>query len=313
MWTTITIILLVILFILWKMFIVVEMRHEVIKERLGKYSETLKPGFHFLIPFLDRAAYQQEMREQVLDVPSQKCITSDNIMVEVDGILYLKVMDAYKASYGIEHYRGACVNLAQTTMRSEIGKMSLDNTFSERDIINENIVREIDKASEPWGVKVMRYEIKDITPSGQVIETMERQMEAERDKRAAIIRSSGEKDYKINISEGEKLKAINISEGEKARRIAVAEGLSREITLIAEASSNGIKMISEAISQPGGSVAVRMQLIEQYVRELSRILRDADVTVVPAELANIKGFFEGLNRVGTGFSNAGADNAAAEK
>ena len=170
LWTIFLVLVLVAVIVLTKMFIIVTMREEVILERLGKFKKKLEPGFHFLIPFIDRAAYRQEMREQVIDVPSQRCITRDNIEVEVDGLVYLKVMDSYKASYGINDYRIASVNLAQTTMRSEIGKITLDDTFSEREAMNENIVREIDKASDPWGIKVMRYEIKDIEPSNEVVQ-----------------------------------------------------------------------------------------------------------------------------------------------
>ena len=174
LWTTILIVIVLSYFVLTRLFQIVEFREEIIQERLGKYKKTLKPGFHFLIPFVDRPAYDQEMREQVIDVPSQTCITKDNIEVAVDGLVYLKVMDSYKASYGISNYQAAAVNLAQTTMRSEIGKMTLDDTFSERDKMNENIVREIDKAADPWGIKVMRYEIKNINPSGEIVDTMER-------------------------------------------------------------------------------------------------------------------------------------------
>ncbi|MEP5048079.1 MAG: paraslipin, partial [Balneola sp.] len=181
----------VLYFILTRLFIIVEMREEVIQERLGKYKKNLKPGFHFLIPGFDRPAYRREMREQVLDVPSQTCITKDNIEVAVDGLVYIKVMDAHKASYGINNYQAASINLAQTTMRSEVGKITLDDTFSEREAMNENIVREIDKAAGPWGIKVLRYEIKNIRPSNEIVDTMEKQMEAEREKRAEITHSEG--------------------------------------------------------------------------------------------------------------------------
>lgn len=298
MWTGITITILIILFILWKMFLVVEMRHAVVRERLGKFRDILKPGFHFMVPFLDRAAYTVEMREEVLDVPSQSCITQDNIQVQVDGVLYLKVMDAYKASYGIEDYRRACVNLAQTTMRAEIGKISLDHTFSGREAINDSIVRELDKASDPWGVKVLRYEIKDITPTTNVIDTMERQMEAERDKRAQIIASTGQKQFKINLSSGDRQSAINLSEGEKQKRINEAHGRAKEIELLAGATAQGIREIAEAIGQPGGSDAVKLRIVEQFIYQLQRILADSDISVVPAGLANIQGMFEGLGEVG---------------
>lgn len=300
MWTAILILILVGLVVFWKMFIIVEMREEVIMERLGKYKRTLKPGLHFLIPFVDRPAYRQEMREQVIDVPPQRCITKDNIEVEVDGLVYLKVMDSYKASYGINNYRIAAINLAQTTMRSEVGKITLDDTFSERDKMNESIVREIDKASNPWGIKVMRYEIKDIEPSGEVIQTMEKQMEAEREKRAEITESTGERDARVNTSEGERKSAILQSEGARKKRINEAKGKAREVELLAQASANGIERIAEAVAQPGGPIAVKARLIEQYVDELGQIIDDANVSVLPVEAANLKTFFEGAEMVSGG-------------
>jgi len=273
------------------------MREKVIVERFGKYHDTLDPGFHFVIPFVDRVAYRHETREQVLDVPHQKCITKDNIEVEVDGIVYLKVMDAYKASYGINDYRLAAVNLAQTTMRSEVGKITLDDTFSERDSMNEAIVEELDKASDPWGVKVLRYELKDIQPSQDIVHTMEQQMEAERDKRAEITKSSGKRDAQINTSEGEREASILMSEGRRQQRINEAEGEARETELLAAATANGIERVAEAISQPGGSLAVKMRLTEQFIDRLGEVVDGADVSVLPMEAANLKSFFEGASEV----------------
>lgn len=295
-----TLVVLAALFVVWKTFIVVPMRENVIKERLGKYVGSLKPGFHFMVPFVDRAAYRHEMREQVIDIPPQSCITRDNIQVEVDGIVYLKVVDARKASYGIGDFRAATVNLAQTTMRSEIGKLDLDDTFSERDKINEAIVREIDKASDPWGIKMTRYEIMNINPSRRVIDTMEKQMEAEREKRAEITRSTGEKEATIAISEGQRQEAVNLSEGARQRRINEAEGQAQEIRTLAEASAEGVRLIAAAINKPGGRLAVRTRLIEQFVDQLGSILNAADVSVVPTGLANLKGFFRGLSEVSDG-------------
>lgn len=281
--------LIVLIVFVRKTFIVVTMREEVIKERLGKYVATLKPGFHFLIPFVDSAAYTREMREQVLDVPSQACITNDNIQVEVDGLVYIKVGDAFKASYGIGNYKAAAVNLAQTTMRSEIGKMTLDQTFSERETLNSKIVQEIDKASDSWGIKVLRYELKNISPSRTVIDTMEKQMEAERSKRAEVTLSSGEREARIKISEGERMYNINISEGEKQKRINEANGRAQAITLIATATAEGVENISAAINEPGGQVAVESQLLEQFIHEYGGILEEADVSVLPGDLADLKG------------------------
>ena len=297
MWTLLLLVLAVTVFVVYNTFIIVEMREKVIVERFGKYHDTLEPGFHFVIPFVDRVAYRHETREQVLDVPHQKCITKDNIEVEVDGIVYLKVMDAYKASYGINDYRLAAVNLAQTTMRSEVGKITLDDTFSERDAMNEAIVEELDEASDPWGVKVMRYELKDIQPSQDIVLTMEQQMEAERDKRAEITTSSGDRDAQINTSEGEREASILMSEGRRRQRINEAKGEARETELLAEARAHGIERVADAIAQPGGSLAVKMRLTEQFIDRLGEVVDGANVSVLPVEAANLKSFFEGASEV----------------
>jgi regulator of protease activity HflC (stomatin/prohibitin superfamily) len=294
---TFTISLLVILFILYKLLLVVPMREVNVIERLGKFRAVLQPGFHFLIPFFDRVAYAHDTREQVLDVPMQSCISKDNIQIAVDGLVYLKVMDGQRASYGIEDYRRAAVNLAQTTMRSEIGKLSLGQTFSERDSLNESIVREIDVASNPWGIKVLRYEIKNITPSMHVIHTLEKQMEAERTKRAEITLATAEKEAKINLSQGERTEAINISEGEKIKKINEAKGKGLEITIIADAKAKGMLLISEAIGNVGGTDAMNMMLKEQFIDQIGDIMQNADVSVVPKEMAQLEGFFEGMNQV----------------
>jgi regulator of protease activity HflC (stomatin/prohibitin superfamily) len=275
-----------------KTFLIVGTRELVVKEKLGKFSAVLDPGLHIMIPFIDRASYSQEMREQVLNVPPQSCITKDNIQVEVDGVVYLKVMDAYKASYGIANYRRAAVNLAQTTMRSEIGRLDLDQTFSEREHLNQSIVREVDKASDPWGIKVMRYEIRNITPAKGLIETLEKQMEAERAKRAEIVLSSAHKSALINKSEGD-----NLSLGEKEAKILIAEGKAEEMTMISTSTAKGITMVAEAISKPGGQIAVKTQLLEQYIEELGDVLGKADVQVVPAELAQIQAHYKGVGEV----------------
>ncbi|MCL1146949.1 SPFH domain-containing protein [Shewanella sp. 10N.261.52.F9] len=292
-----TLFVLFVFFILYKLLLIVPMREVNVIERLGKFRTVLQPGFHFLIPFFDRVAYKHEIREQVLDVPPQSCISKDNTQLEVDGLVYLKVMDGKLASYGIEDYRRAAVNLAQTTMRSEIGKLSLSQTFSERDSLNESIVREIDKASDPWGIKVLRYEIKNITPSRKVIHTLEKQMEAERSKRAEITLANAEKAAMINLSEGERQEAINLSEGEKQRRINEAKGTAQEIAIIARAKAEGMELVSAALAKDGGNEAMNMQLKEQFIAQVGKILEEADVSVVPAELAKIEGFFEGMEQV----------------
>lgn len=297
MWTTLLVFVVILYFIFTRLFIIVEMREEVIQERLGKYKKTLKPGFHFMIPFVDRAAYNQEMREQVIDVPSQTCITKDNIEVAVDGLVYIKVMDSYKASYGISNYKAAAVNLAQTTMRSEVGKLTLDDTFSERDKMNENIVKEIDKAADPWGVKVLRYEIRNISPSKEIVDTMEKQMEAEREKRADITNSEGHRQARINESQGEQQSQVLISEAQRQRRINEAKGRAKEIELVATSTARGIRRVAEAISRPGGELAVKTKLVEQYIDEFGNILKHSNISVLPTETANLKTFFEGVGKI----------------
>ncbi len=291
-----TIFVLFVFFILYKLLLIVPMREVNVIERLGKFRTVLQPGFHFLIPFFDRVAYRHEIREQVLDVPPQSCISKDNTQLEVDGLVYLKVMDGKLASYGIENYRLAAVNLAQTTMRSEIGKLSLSQTFSERDSLNESIVREIDKASDPWGIKVLRYEIKNITPSRKVIHTLEKQMEAERSKRAEITLANAEKAAMINLSEGERQEAINISEGQKQKRINEAKGTAQEISIVAKAKAEGMELVSSALALEGGNEAMNMQLKEQFIGQVGKILNDADISVVPAEMAKLEGFLREWSR-----------------
>ena len=292
------------LFIIYKTVIIVSERENVVVERLGKFHRTLKPGVYFLIPFFDNAAYKHEMREQVIDIPPQSVITSDNIQVEVDGMLYLQVMDANKASYGIGDYLVASNNLAQTTMRSDVGKITLGEIFSEREAVNKKIISEIDKASDPWGIKVLRYEIKDIAPTPKVIDTLEKQMEAEREKRAEITRATAEKEKLINVSEGQKQMAINLSQGEKQRRINEAEGQALSIKMIADATAQSLAMVGTAISAPGGTDALRMKLVQQYVAQLSDVIREGDVAMFPAGLATVKGIFEELklDKIATEFS-----------
>jgi regulator of protease activity HflC (stomatin/prohibitin superfamily) len=295
--TIVTVLILVAFFVLWNTLLIVPAREEVVKERLGKFSAVLTAGFHMLIPFIDRVAYRQERREQVIDIPPQSCITKDNIQVGVDGLVFLKVVDTYKASYGIASYQRASINLAQTTMRSEIGKLTLEQTFSEREDINRSIVKEIDRASDPWGVKMLRYEIKNTTPSLKVLETLEKQMEAERQKRAQITLAVADKEGRINVSEGERQEAINLSEGDRQRRINEAKGRSEEIALLATASAAAITAMATAIQKPGGALAVKMKILEQFIDEFGKILETSDVSVVPAQLATLQGFFQGIGEV----------------
>ncbi len=294
-YTTIT--LLVLGFFLYHLILIVPMRQRSVIERLGKFRGVFEPGIYLLIPFVDRVAYRHETREQCLNVPNQSCISRDNIQIDVDGLLYIKVMDAYKASYGIEDYLMAAINLAQTTVRSEVGKLTLGQTFSERDALNATLVREIDTASETWGIKVMRYEVMNITPSYNVIDVLEKQMEAERQKRAEITLANAERDSTINLSQGERQEAINVSEGEKQKRINEAQGRAREISILATATADGMTAIADAISLPGGKQAMNLRLIETYIDRLSDLFKSSDISIVPQDLARIEGFFEGFDQV----------------
>jgi regulator of protease activity HflC (stomatin/prohibitin superfamily) len=263
-------------------------------ERFGEYQKTLNAGFHVIIPIMHRVAYKHTLKEEVIDVPPQTCITKDNVQVEVDGILYLRVVDPFKASYGIDNYRFATAQIAQTTMRSEIGKIELDKSFSERDKLNASIVQAVDEASDPWGIKVTRYEIKDITPSRTVLEAMEKQVRAEREKRAEILKSEGEKLSRINRSMGEKQEAVNLSEGERQKRVNVSEGNAKAIEFISEATANGILEIARAIQKPKGKSAVALRIAEQFIEEFGQIISEADTSVLPADLANLKGVVQSL-------------------
>ena len=286
-----------VLLILWNTIAIVPMRENLVVERLGKFRKVLEPGFHFLIPFFDNIAYRHEIREQIFDIPAQTCITKDNMQVQIDGLVYLKVIDAKKASYGIGDYSNASVNLAQTTMRSEVGKLTLNSVFSERDTLNDKIVKEVDFASDPWGVKVLRYEVKNISPSQHVLTTLEKQMVAEREKRAEITRATAQKESQILLSEGKKQEAINVSEGEKQKKINYAKGKAQEIQLLATATAEGSRLVATAINKPGGNMAVKMQLVEQYINELNKILSKSKITVLPEKVASVKAFFEGAEKL----------------
>ncbi|MCK9995975.1 MAG: paraslipin [Candidatus Krumholzibacteria bacterium] len=268
---------------------IVPQKKAFIVERLGKYSRTLSAGFHILTPFMDRVAYKHSLKEVAVDVPPQMCITRDNIAVEVDGVLYLQVVDAIKASYGIENFLFASTQLSQTTMRSEIGKLELDRTFEERDAINHAIIAAVDKASDPWGVKITRYEIKNIHPPQTVRDALEKQMRAERQKRATIAESEGERQAKINVAEGTKQEAIKNSEGEKMKRINEAEGRAQEIELVAAATAEGIRKIAEAIEQPGGSDAVNLRVAEQYIKEFGNLAKEGNTLIIPSNLSEVGG------------------------
>jgi regulator of protease activity HflC (stomatin/prohibitin superfamily) len=267
--------------------VIVPQRNAFIVERLGKYLDTLSPGLHFLIPFIDRVRYRHSLKEQALDVNPQNCITKDNVSVEVDGVLYFQVVDPNKASYGIEDYRFASIQIAQTTMRSVVGKLELDKTFEERETINSSIVDAVDKASEPWGVKVTRYEVKNITPPQSIREAMEKQMRAEREKRAIIAESEGTMQAKINVAEGDKQEAIKRSEGEKLRKINESVGKASEIEALATATANGIKSIASAIDTPNGKDAVSLRIAEQYLQEFGKLAQKNNTMILPANLTDI--------------------------
>ena len=299
--TASTIILVVLIIFLLIAFLstfkVVPQRSVYIVERLGKYSRTLDAGFHILIPFIDKIAYKQNLKEQAIDVASQICITRDNIAVEVDGILYLQVIDPQKASYGIDNYKFAVVQISQTTMRSIIGKMELDKTFEERETVNGSIVEAVDKASGPWGIKVSRYEVKNISPPQSIKDAMEKQMRAEREKRALIAESEGDKQAKINRAEGDKQEAIAKSEGEKQRRINEAAGTAAEIELVAAATAKGITEIARSINAEGGMNAVNLRIAEQYLTEFGKLAKTNNSMIVPADLSDIAGIITSITSV----------------
>jgi regulator of protease activity HflC (stomatin/prohibitin superfamily) len=268
---------------------IVPQREAFIIERLGKYSKTLEAGFHILVPFFDKVAYKHTLKEQAVDVPPQQCITKDNIAVEVDGILYLQVVDPKKASYGINNYLFASIQLAQTTMRSVMGKLDLDKTFEERETINQVIVAAVDKASDPWGVKVTRYEVKNIVPPQSIKDAMEKQMRAEREKRATIAESEGDRQAKINRAEGQKQEMIAESEGEKQKRINEAEGRAAEIEKVAMATALGIREIAAAINEKGGHDAVNLRVAEQYINEFGNLAKANNSMIIPTDLADVAG------------------------
>jgi regulator of protease activity HflC (stomatin/prohibitin superfamily) len=285
-------VLLLALVIFFKTIRIVPQKMAFIIERLGKYYTTLEAGFHILVPFIDKVAYKHTLKEQAVDVPPQDCITKDNIMVEVDGILYMQVIDPQRASYGIRDYAFASIQLAQTTMRSVMGKLDLDKTFEERDSINGEIVNAVDKASDPWGVKVTRYEVKNIVPPQSIKDAMEKHMRAEREKRATIAESEGDRQAKINRAEGERQEMIARSEGEKQKRINEAEGRAVEIQRVAEATAKGIREIASAINQKGGINAVNLRIAEQYLDEFGKLAKTNNSIIIPSNLSDIAGMIK---------------------
>jgi regulator of protease activity HflC (stomatin/prohibitin superfamily) len=268
--------------------VVVPQQSAYVIENLGRYSRTIQAGFHILVPFIERIAYKHNLKEEAMDIPEQICITRDNVQVGVDGVLYLQVLEASKASYGITNYRFAIIQLAQTTLRSEIGKIELDRTFEERATINSNVVAELDKASAPWGVKVLRYEIKNINPPKDVLQAMEKQMRAEREKRAVVLTSEGERDAKINQAEGEKQRVIKESEANKQLQINEAEGEASAILAVATATAEGLRQVGEALAGRGGAEAMQLRIAEEYVKQFGTLAKEASSTlIVPANLSDV--------------------------
>ena len=306
---TVGVIAILAIIIIAKTAVVVPQQSAFIVERLGRYSKTIQAGFHILIPFLERVAYKHSLKEQAVDIPEQVCITRDNVQVGIDGVLYLQVLDARRASYGITNYQFAIAQLAQTTLRSEIGKIDLDRTFEERATINSNVVSELDKASEPWGVKVLRYEIKNINPPHDVLSAMEKQMRAEREKRAVVLTSEGVRDANINQAEGEKQRVIKESEAAKQQQINEAQGEAEAILAVATATAEGLKRVATAVSATGGLEAMQLRVAEDYVRQFGRLAQVANTLVVPANLTDVASMIAMATKV---FEHGSADLGATD-
>jgi len=292
---------------------VVPQREEWIVQRLGKYNRTLDAGLKILVPVIDQVAYKHTLKEQTFDVASQSCITKDNISVEIDGVLYMQVNDARAASYGVENYFIAISQLAQTTLRSEIGKIDLDRTFEERDTINARVVDAVDRAAEPWGVKILRYEIKDITPPASVRDALEKQMRAERERRAVVAESEGERQARINVSEGDRQETINLSEAEKLKQINEAEGRAQEIKLVAEATAAGIRDVASALTENGGREAVNLRIAEQWVSQFGQLAKTNNTMIVPAQLGDVATLVSTVMKSMEAMDASSSEEVASEK
>ena len=286
-----------VIFIIFKTAVIVPQQSAFVVEQLGKFSRVLKPGFSILIPFVDKVAYKHSLKEHAIDIPEQVCITKDNVQVGVDGVLYLQVRDPELASYGIGDYLFAISQLAQTTLRSEVGKIDLDKTFEERSTINLAIVDELDKASEPWGVKVLRYEIKNITPPQDVLTAMEKQMRAEREKRALVLQSEGEKEAAINVAEGEKQRVIKESEANQTQQINEARGEAEAILAVAKATAEGLRMVANALSLPGGEKAMQLRVAEDYLERFGALAKENNTMIIPANLTDLAGMIAAATTV----------------
>ena len=286
-----------VLFVVYRTAVVVPQQSAYVVERLGRYHATMNAGFHLLMPFVDVIRYRHSLKETAWDIAAQVCITRDNVQVGVDGILYLKVLNPERASYGISDYLFAITQLAQTTLRSEVGKIDLDRTFEERGTINTQVVSELDKASEAWGVKVLRYEIKNITPPQDVLAAMEKQMRAEREKRAVILTSEGQRDAAINNAEGAKQQVIKASEASRQQQINEAEGQAQAILAVASATAEGIRRVAEAIRTDGGMEAVQLRVAEQYVEQFGNLAKSSTSVIVPASVSDMAGMIAAAMKV----------------
>jgi len=282
-------ILVLVVVVLVKTAVVVPQRSEYVVERLGKYRTTLTAGFHILFPFFDKIAYKRSLKEEPIDISAQTCITADNVTMEVDGILYLQVVNSKMSAYGIDNYHFAASQLAQTSLRSAIGKISLDNTFEARESLNGQVVMALDEAATNWGIKVLRYEIKDIQPPRTVLDAMEKQMKAEREKRAEIARSEGEKQAILNRAEGDRGEAISLSEGEKMKRINEAEGKAQEILMVADATAKGIEKVAAALASPGGQEAANLEVAKQYINAFGKLAKESNSMIIPGNFSDMSG------------------------
>jgi len=278
---------LLVLVVIARTAVVVPQQSAYVVERLGKYLGTISAGFHILFPFVDVIRYRHSLKEQSIDIPAQVCITRDNVQVGVDGVLYLKVLNPERASYGISDYLFAIIQLAQTTLRSEVGKIDLDRTFEERTNINTQVVSELDKASESWGVKVLRYEIKNITPPADILAAMEKQMRAEREKRAVILTSEGARDAAVNTADGEKQQVIKASEANKQQQINEAEGEAAAILAVATATAEGIRRVAEAMRIEGGYEAVQLRVAEDYIARFGELAKATNTVILPASVSDV--------------------------
>ncbi len=295
----------VVVFVLAKTAVIVPQQNAFVIERLGKYSRVFSAGFHILIPFIERIAYRHILKEIAVDIDEQICITNDNVQVGVDGVLYMQILDPGRASYGIGNYMFAISQLAQTTLRSEIGKIDLDRTFEERGAINDNVVSELDKASDPWGVKVLRYEIKNINPPQDVLSAMEKQMRAEREKRAVILTSEGVRDAKVNEAEGEKQRVIKESEAAKQQQINEADGEAQAILAVATATAEGMRQVASAVIENGGKEAMELRIAQQYITEFGNIAKTGNTLVIPASLADLGSMIALATNIAKGKAPAG--------